>query len=111
MTFEKEIAALEKVIKVLKLAKKTETTKKPKKITRSIKKPDLKKCTKEQYIEYIKKNDVDYHFKNLKNVSKEKLFDLVWEDLNYETDSDTSDSDSDSDTSDSDSDTSDSDEE
>jgi len=107
-SFKKEIAALEKVVKTLKVSDKTTSSKKVStvKIHDEMKKCDLKKCTKAQLVEYAKKQKLD---KKLEKMSKEKLVSLIWDSFKYEyvtdsSDSDSSDSDSDSSESDSDSD-------
>jgi len=108
-SISRQIASLEKVIKSLKLSEKNDKSKKKSrknvKITAGMKKDELKKCTVQQLMDYIKKNKID--ISDLKKTLKKDLVEIVWESLDSSdssSDSSDSDSDSDSDSSDSDSD-------
>jgi coproporphyrinogen III oxidase-like Fe-S oxidoreductase len=111
-SISRQIVSLEKVIKSLKLSEKNNKSKKKSrkniKITAGMKKDELKKCTVQQLMEYIKKNKID--ISDLKKTLKKDLVEIVWESLDSSDSSDSSDSDSsESDSSDSDSSDSDSD--
>jgi len=97
---KKKIAALEKMIKILKIK-----DQKPKKISDCTTKEELKYFTVKELTEYIKKNKINV--KKINEKHKKDFIKIVWEyldtDSEYDSDSSTSDY-SESDSSDSDSD-------